>query len=96
MARVKHKDFLDEVAVRSKVSRKTVRKVYAGIVDELWLQLDRGNSIQLNKIGTFSVKVYNPAVAKDPRTGELIKGIRYKIPKVKLARSLRNFLKWGE
>ena len=96
MANVGHRDFFKEVAIRSKVSQKTVKKVMNAFIDELWLQLDRENTVRINKLGTFSVKIYSPQRAKDPRTGELIEGIRYKIPKIKFSKALKDYLKWGE
>jgi len=95
MAQIKYVDILNEVADTTKLNRKTVKKVIDALVDELWLQLDKENSVQIQRLGVFSTKKYNPKYAKDPRTGELIEGISYKIPKFKFAVSLRKYLKWG-
>ena len=51
------------------LSRKDSGEILDMILDEIALELAKGNSVKLSSFGTFSVRNKNPRIGRNPKTG---------------------------
>jgi len=74
---------------------RDVEKIIDTIFDEITTALSRGDRVELRGFGAFSVKVREPRVGRNPRTGESVQVDGKRLPFFKTGKALRERLNGG-
>ena len=61
------------VAKKTGVTQKVAQKVIKAFLDEIVAEVDKGRRVTLVGFGAFERRVQAPRVARNPRTGKVIK-----------------------
>lgn len=73
MSKVNKKELVDEVAVATGESKKTVEAVTNALLNSIVEHLKKGEETALFGFGSFKVKQRQARVARNPQTGESVK-----------------------
>lgn len=68
MATITKKDLIERIANKSQVNRADVKKTLQEFLDQVIIELRRGNRLEFRDFGVFEVKVRAPRVAQNPKT----------------------------
>ena len=68
MATITKKELIDRIAETSGVRRVTVKKIVQSFLDEIIVELGRGNRLEFRDFGVFEVKSRRPRKAQNPKT----------------------------
>lgn len=72
MQTIKKKDLVDRITLARKVRRSLVRRVVQDVLDEMIVELEKGNRIEFRDFGVFEVRARAPRTAQNPRTLERV------------------------
>lgn len=67
---------------------KDVEKIVAVVFDKITKSLANGDRVEFRGFGAFSVRTRSSRIAKNPRTGELVKVEERNIPHFKTGKQL--------
>lgn len=73
MSKVNKKDLVDEVAISTGESKKTVELVTNAFLDTILEHLKKGEETALFGFGSFKIKERQARTARNPQTGESVK-----------------------
>ena len=86
-------DLVDLVADATSMKKKDVKSVMDMMLDEISMNLDKGNKVQLTGFGTFEVRKRKARTGVKPGTTEKIKIPASKYPAFKPGKSLKEQVK---
>ena len=72
MGTITKKDLIDRIAEATDQKRVTVKKTLQCFLDQVILELGRGNRLEFRDFGVFEVKERQARVAQNPRTLERV------------------------
>ena len=72
MQTIKKKDLVDRITLARKVRRSLVRRVVQDVLDDMIVELEKGNRIEFRDFGVFEVRARAPRTAQNPRTLERV------------------------
>lgn len=68
MATITKKDLIERIATKTRINRVDVKRSVQEFLDQVILELKRGNRLEFRDFGVFEVKVRAPRVAQNPKT----------------------------
>ena len=89
MATVTKKDLIDRITTRTKLKRLDVKNAVQEMLEQIIVELQRGNRLELRDFGVFEVKQRKPRVAQNPKTLERVEVPARKTVKFKVGRLMR-------
>ena len=89
MATITKKELVDRIAETLKVKRVTVKRVTQAFLDEIILELGRGNRLEFRDFGVFECKVRAARVAQNPKTMERVPVPSKRTVKFKVGRLMK-------
>ena len=77
------------------LTQRHVERIVNTVFEEIIEALSRGERVELRGFGAFSVKVREPRVGRNPRTGESVQVDGKRLPFFKTGKALRERLNGG-
>lgn len=96
MATITKKDMIDRIAERTKAHRNTVKDVVQEFLDQVIMELKRGNRLEFRDFGVFEVKRRAARTAQNPKTLERVTVPAKATVKFKVGRLMRESLELAE
>ena len=96
MAEVKvitKKNIVDDVSTKFDLTKKDSTEVINFVFEEITKALKKGNEVNINGFGKFSVVKKKARTGLNPATGEKIKIKATKSPKFKASKTLKDLVK---
>ncbi len=72
MATVTKKELVDRIADATGVTRVSVKRVIQAYLDNITVELGKGNRLEFRDFGVFEVKQRAPRMAQNPKTMERV------------------------
>lgn len=89
MATVTKKDLIEQVARDTGVKRVIVKRLVQSFLDNMILELGRGNRLEFRNFGVFETKERAPRIAQNPRTLERVEAPAKTVVKFKVGRLMQ-------
>ena len=70
MPTITKKDLIDRIAEETKQKRSDVRTTVQRFLDEVIIELGRGNRLEFRDFGVFEIRERKPRIAQNPKTLE--------------------------
>ncbi len=96
MPTVTKKDLIDRIVEETKMKRVDVRKVVQAFLDEVIVELGRGNRLEFRDFGVFEIRERKGRIAQNPKTLERITVPAKKVVRFKGGRRLQDMLENGD
>ncbi|MCE9589018.1 MAG: integration host factor subunit beta [Planctomycetes bacterium] len=68
MSTITKKELIDQIATASKVKRVVVKRVVQSFLDQIIVELGKGNRLEFRDFGVFEVKQRRARKAQNPKT----------------------------
>ena len=95
MATVTKKELVDRIADQTKTKRVVVKKIVQNFLDEIILELGRGNRLEFRDFGVFETKERAARIAQNPKTLERVEVPPKRTVKFKVGRMMKIRLQSG-
>ena len=95
MATVTKKELVDRIADQTKTKRVVVKKIVQNFLDEIILELGRGNRLEFRDFGVFETKKRAARIAQNPKTLERVQVPPKRTVKFKVGRMMKIRLQSG-
>jgi integration host factor subunit beta len=95
MATITKKDLIEKVTDRTKLKRADVKKACQEFLDQIILELKRGNRLEFRDFGVFEVKERAARVAQNPKTMQKVEVPSKRAVKFKVGRLMRESVELG-
>ena len=92
MGTITKKDLIDRIADRTNLKRVTVKRAVQEFLDQVILELQRGNRLEFRDFGVFEIKDRAPRIAQNPKTLERVEVPAKRTVKFKVGRLMRESL----
>lgn len=92
MSTVTKKDIIDRISERTKEPRANVKKIVQEFLDQVIMELKRGNRLEFRDFGVFEVKRRAARVAQNPKTLKRVEVPPKVTVKFKVGRLMRESL----
>lgn len=92
MATVTKKELIDAISEATDEKRVVVKRVVQSFLDNITLELGRGNRLEFRDFGVFEVKVRKPRRAQNPKTMERVDVPAKRTVKFKAGRLMKETL----
>jgi len=89
MSTVTKKDLIEQVARDTGCRRVVVKKIVQSFLDNMILELGRGNRLEFRDFGVFETKDRAPRLAQNPRTLERVQVPAKRVVKFKVGRLMQ-------
>lgn len=89
MSTVTKKDLIEQVARDTGCRRVVVKKIVQSFLDNMILELGRGNRLEFRDFGVFETKNRAPRLAQNPRTLERVQVPAKRVVKFKVGRLMQ-------
>lgn len=89
---VTKKHLIDAISAQSGLKRADVKKVVQGLLDQIVVELGKGNRLELRDFGVFEIKERGPRLAQNPKTLERVEVPPKRAVKFKGGRKMRDTL----
>ena len=96
MATITKKDMIDRIVQRTSEPRASVKKSIQEFLDQVIVELKRGNRLEFRDFGVFELKRRAARVAQNPKTLERVSVPPKVTVKFKVGRLMRESLELGE
>lgn len=96
MATITKKDLIDRISGTATFKRSDVKDTIQAFLDEVTLELGRGNRLEFRDFGVFEVRDRAARVAQNPKTLERVEVPSRRTVKFKIGRKMREALDLGE
>ena len=83
------KDLIDRIAMQTKQERTVVKKTVQSFLDNVILELSRGNRLEFRDFGVFEIRQRAPRIAQNPKTLERVPVPAKKTVKFKSGRLMK-------
>jgi integration host factor subunit beta len=95
MATVTKKDLIDRIAETTKCRRADAKRIVQAFLDEMILELGKGNRLEFRDFGVLETKARAPRVAQNPKTLQRVNVPAKRTVKFKVGRLLKERLDAG-
>lgn len=92
MATVTKKELIDQIAVATGQKRVVVKRVVQSFLDNIIVELGRGNRLEFRDFGVFEVKQRQARMAQNPKTLEPVEVPPKRTVKFKVGRLMKQTL----
>lgn len=89
MATVTKKELIERIADETNLSRVEVKKALQSFLDQVIVELAKGNRLELRDFGVFETKTRAPRVAQNPKTLERVEVPARRTVKFKVGRQMQ-------
>ena len=89
MATITKKELVERIAARLKMPRAVVKQCMQEFLDQIILELKKGNRLEFRDFGVFDIKTRAPRQAQNPKTMEKVNVPAKRAVKFKVGRLLR-------
>ncbi len=89
MATITKKELIDKIATNSKEKRVVVKKIVQSFLDNIIMELGKGNRLEFRDFGVFEVKQRRARVAQNPKTLEPVRVPPKRTVKFKVGRLMK-------
>lgn len=89
MATITKKELVERMATRLKMPRAVVKQCMQEFLDQIILELKKGNRLEFRDFGVFDIKTRAPRQAQNPKTMEKVNVPAKRAVKFKVGRLLR-------
>lgn len=96
MATITKKDLIDRIAEATDQKRVVVKKTVQSFLDQVILELGRGNRLEFRDFGVFEIRERKPRTAQNPKTLERVQVPAKRVVKFKVGRLMANALEAGK
>lgn len=96
MATVTKKELIDQISVATNEKRVVVKKVVQAFLDNIIVELGKGNRLEFRDFGVFEVKERKPRMAQNPKTLEPVEVPAKRTVKFKVGRLMKETLSTEE
>jgi integration host factor subunit beta len=96
MGTVTKKDIIDRIVQRTSEPRAVVKKAVQEFLDQVIMELKRGNRLEFRDFGVFELKRRAARVAQNPKTLERVSVPPKVTVKFKVGRLMRESLELGD
>ncbi len=86
---VTKKDLIERIADRTRLKRVTVKKAVQEFLDQVIVELKRGNRLEFRDFGVFEIKERAARTAQNPKTLQRVEVPPKKTVKFKVGRLMR-------
>ena len=83
------KDLIDRIAMQTKQERTVVKRTVQSFLDNVILELSRGNRLEFRDFGVFEIRQRAPRIAQNPKTLERVPVPAKKTVKFKSGRLMK-------
>ncbi len=83
------KDLIDRLAQEKEIFRTEAKKIVNLVFQSMTDALAKGNKVEIRGFGSFRVKKYKAYKGRNPKTNEVIKVKRKKLPFFKVGKELK-------
>ena len=92
MATVTKKELIDRIAAETDQKRVTVKKTVQCFLDQVILELGKGNRLEFRDFGVFEIRDRKARTAQNPKTLEPVQVPAKKVVKFKVGRLMQQSL----
>lgn len=92
MATITKKELIDQIAAATGQKRVVVKHVVQNFLDNIIIELGRGNRLEFREFGVFEVKQRNARMAQNPKTLEPVQVPPKRTVKFKVGRVMKQVL----
>lgn len=92
MATITKKDLIDRIAEQTNQKRVVVKATVQQFLDEIVIELGKGNRLEFRDFGVFEIRERKPRMAQNPRTLERVAVPAKKVVKFKVGRKMQESL----
>lgn len=92
MATVTKKELIDQIAEATKQKRVVVKKIVQSFLDQIIIELGKGNRLEFRDFGVFEVKQRRARMAQNPKTLEPVEVPPKRTVKFKVGRLMKQTL----
>lgn len=90
MATITKRDLVERIAQKTSLKRAVVKRTVQQFLEQITLELKRGNRLEFRDFGVFEVKERKARVGHNPKTLKRVEVPARKIVRFKSGRLLRN------
>lgn len=90
------KDLVDRIADRVSERRVLIKKVIQDFLDEIILELGKGNRLEFRDFGVFEIRERKARIAQNPKTMEKVRVPNKRTVKFKVGRLMKEKLQLDE
>jgi len=92
MATVTKKELVERIASETGQKRVVVKKTLQRFLDEVIMELGKGNRLEFRDFGVFEIRQRKPRTAQNPKTLEPVEVPKKKVVKFKVGRRMQDSL----
>jgi integration host factor subunit beta len=92
MTTITKKELIDRIAEQTQAKRVVVKRIVQSFLDEIVLELSRGNRLEFRDFGVLEVRTREARVAQNPKTLERVKVPAKRTVKFKMGRLMKEKL----
>lgn len=92
MSTITKKELIDHIAVTTKQKRVVVKRIIQSFLDNIIVELGKGNRLEFRDFGVFEVKQRRSRMAQNPKTLEPVKVPPKRTVKFKVGRIMKQSL----
>jgi len=92
MATITKKDLIDRIADQTGQRRVAVKKTVQSFLDQVILELGKGNRLEFRDFGVFEIRERKARTAQNPKTLERVEVPAKKVVKFKVGRLMQQSL----
>ena len=96
MPTITKKDLIDRIAEETAQKRIVVKKTIQSFLDQVILELGKGNRLEFRDFGVFEIRERKARTAQNPKTLEPVEVPSKKVVKFKVGRLMQRSLEDGE
>ena len=89
MATITKKDLVERITEKTKLKRQDVKRVCQELLDQVIIELRRGNRLEFRDFGVFEVKERAARIAQNPKTMQKVSVPAKRAVKFKVGRLMR-------
>ncbi len=95
MSTITKKDLVERITDKTRMKRHDVKRVCQELLDQIIIELRKGNRLEFRDFGVFEVKERSPRVAQNPKTMEKVTVPAKRAVKFKVGRLMRESVEMG-
>jgi integration host factor subunit beta len=92
MATITKKDLVERITTKTGVKRHEVKDVCQEFLDQIIIELRRGNRLEFRDFGVFEIRERRPRTAQNPKTLQRVDVPAKKVVKFKVGRMMQRSL----
>jgi integration host factor subunit beta len=96
MATITKKEIIERISTKSKISRNDVKTTVQEFLDQVIVELKRGNRLEFRDFGVFEVRQRASRTAQNPKTMQRVDVPPRKTVKFKVGRLMRESLELAD